>query len=62
MESKEKEGKLNEAEKEESNLKLGSNQKWKEGGLKVKHCDVTHIALVLLSGHSGDEWCKENYP
>lgn len=27
MESKEKEGKLNEAEKEESNLKLGSNQK-----------------------------------
>ncbi len=51
MESKEKEGKLNEAEKVEQKLKLGSKQKAKTGSTESETlCYMTHTALVFCCG------------
>lgn len=54
MKSREKEGKLNEAEKVEQKLELGSKQKVKTGSIESgktktkKLWYMTHTALVLL--------------
>lgn len=49
MEWKEKEGKLNEAEKVEQKLKPDSKRHWKQGALKVKHHVTWHTPLKLVA-------------